>query len=994
MPAATTAAFVVAASCGLVALQLGAGRARPELAAPGRDPLAVAYLRAFVAGHPDDAAMRRRLVHEQLALGRFGDAQRTLGPLLAEGSPGDVRLALEVSLATWRAARTGTRERAGAEATVLARVELLAGKSPTVDVVSRAGAAAHELGRPDLAARAAERAAALDRANCAAWLAGAARDFLAAADPASAATSRRRAYDCSADGPAARARALDALDAEIAADRGADALRFAEELVARFPADPEILARAEALALGHGDPVGARRFAARLGDLGAADEAVLARLLDLDLAAGDLPGALRTAERMVTRTPSDPRLRRVLARVADWAGRPRLGLPHWMWLARRGDAAGLEHGLRLAHALDDDAALAELLTQQARRRALAAPALAELAGAFERLGSPERAVALLESAARRSTDAAAWEQLAAFHERRRDLPAAIAARSELARRHGASLPRSLPLARLQWAAGRPDAALAELASWSGVADRGETEYWQLLAELSWQQESDDLAERAYRAIWDAGASEPVGIERLVILSREAGRPGDAIRYGREGWARLGEPRLLILAMDDAAQAGRWDELARLRDQAGRDEERFAGSFAYWLLCAQLDQRRGRLDDAARDYRHALGIDGGSAAARSGLLWLLVERGDREGLAAALASWAGDADDDPGLWRAYAAGLERLGRLREALAFYQREVTADPDDDAARARYVAAVHRAAPPAATTLAAPSPTVLTAELGMTTLGPVALRRLAAAATTGVRGVELAVRSTVTRVSAGDRMPALDRSAVDLLAGAAVTALGGRTELLAGASVQRDGAVPRAALAHTRVVARAQARLEAAVNDLASESALLLIEAVRTRAGGSLALGSSRFYGRAGGEAKTWSTRSGTWLGRGGAGTLELGVHARIADPEINLRLQGGYQRNAVAVAMPAAPILPDELATLGVGVGAARWKVGAARLLLDGWLGWMAPPHRLAYRVHGELSVTPFTAAELSLAAYVASDNWMIGRGELGMTASLAYRFEGSP
>src|SRR5262249_17726739 len=157
--------------------------------------------------------------------------------------------------------------------------------------------------------------------------------------------------------------------------------------------------------------------------------------------------------------------------------------------------------------------------------------------------------------------------------------------------------------------------------------------------------SDELAERAYRAIWAGGSIDALGAERLVVLARDAGRPADAMRYGREGWARLGAPRLLLLAMDDAARAGAWGELERLRREARRDEARFAGSLAYWLLCAQLDARRGRVADAAHDYHRALGLDAGSAAARAGLLWLLIDSDERGALAAALARWAADADDD-------------------------------------------------------------------------------------------------------------------------------------------------------------------------------------------------------------------------------------------------------------------------------------------------------------------------------------------------------------
>ena len=78
------------------------------------------------------------------------------------------------------------------------------------------------------------------------------------------------------------------------------------------------------------------------------------------------------------------------------------------------------------------------------------------------------------------------------------------------------------------------------------------------------------------------------------------------------------------------------------------------------------------------------------------------------------------------------------------------------------------------------------------------------------------------------------------------------------------------------------------------------------------------------------------------------------------------------------------------LGVGLSAARWTGGPTTLLLDAWLGELTPPRRLAYRAQPGLAIQPFGGAELPLTGYVANDNWMIGRGELGMTASLTYRF----
>src|SRR5919202_6140658 len=105
-----TAAVVVFSSGSLGALRLWAGSAAD---APRHDALALALLRADLQRNPDDASARVRLVREQLALGMYRDAEGTLVPLLAAGtpSPATALLSLDVALAAWRAAPEGTPQR-------------------------------------------------------------------------------------------------------------------------------------------------------------------------------------------------------------------------------------------------------------------------------------------------------------------------------------------------------------------------------------------------------------------------------------------------------------------------------------------------------------------------------------------------------------------------------------------------------------------------------------------------------------------------------------------------------------------------------------------------------------------------------------------------------------------------------------------------------------------------------------------------------------------
>src|SRR5439155_13771366 len=191
-------------------LHLWAGEAD---SAPGpADALGLALLRADLELNPDDATLRMRLTREQLALGMYRDAERTLVPLFGAGTamaPEAALLSVDVKLAAWRAIAPELPARHAAQADALARLEAFLPRQGNLDDLAHAARAARELGRPDLAARADERAAALEP------------------DP-------RRAMDLG----------LTAVDEFRAADRGDEALRLAEKLVERFPADRTVVERA------------------------------------------------------------------------------------------------------------------------------------------------------------------------------------------------------------------------------------------------------------------------------------------------------------------------------------------------------------------------------------------------------------------------------------------------------------------------------------------------------------------------------------------------------------------------------------------------------------------------------------------------------------------------------------------------------------------------------------------------------------------------------
>jgi tetratricopeptide (TPR) repeat protein len=927
---ALTAAVIAVSIGSLGGLHLWAGEAD---GVPGHaDALGLALLRANLERNPGDSSLRLRLTREQLALGMYRDAERTLVPLFGAGSAMGLEAALlsvDVAMAAWRAVAPGLPGRRAAETSALARLEAFLPRQGNLDDLAHAARAARELGRPDLAARADERAAALEP------------------DP-------RRAMDLG----------LIAVDEFRAADRGDEALRLAEKLVERFPAERTVVERALAIALSQNDPRRARRLGERLISIGTVDPVSLGRQLDLELGAGDLAGALQTAERLAEVSPDDANSRLTAARVALWAGEPRRALLHWSWLAkRRGAPHDVDEALALARALRDEFAVADLLRTRARRMPLPAAALSELTHALESTAAPGIATTALERyASMRPADREAWEALASAQERKREFTAALGTRLEIARRFGASVANSVAAAKLHWALGRRGEALAELQAFVDSAPPDRSEYWEVLAEIAWQEEADPIALRAYQSLWESGHIDVAGTERLLMLARDSGRADDLIRIGRQGWSRMKQPRLLLLAMDEAARTGRWAQVERMAEEAAASGDDFASLPAYWMLRARADERAGRVPEAIGAYRRALAGDPKSKAARSGILWLLSGAHQRGTLSEYLANWADDAPNDPELSRAYVAGLEELRTARSPLL------------------------------------PPPVAAGVDIAAESLGNVVLGQQRAFVRSEIPGGELELRQGLLAAFPNDSGLRVPDAETRVLAQARLSGLAGQTEVTAGVSLRPDRNVLQAGVARTqRLASVGEARLEASLHEPADESLALRLEAVRTRVGGAIAVSEGAAYQRLALDWKRWSTRSGADVGKGGAANFEIGW--RTQGPDAIIRLQGGYQRNwlnagplpaALAVFAPdASAVLPDELAALGIGAGLTGLPVGPLRLATDAWIGSIGPPFRPAFRIQTAVAVAPFKNGELAMSAFAANDSFGVG-GNLGLSLSLTHRF----
>jgi tetratricopeptide (TPR) repeat protein len=300
-------------------------------------------------------------------------------------------------------------------------------------------------------------------------------------------------------------------------------------------------------------------------------------------------------------------------------------------------------------------------------------------------GGADRGTAALRARVRRfPAQRRGWELLADAEERRGDLKAAAVTVDEIGRHFGADLAQSVRAARLRRSLGESSAALASLSKLAGDAPETQVDFWRLLGALAWEVEDRAIAARAYRVLWEGGNADMAAAERLVLLDREAGRSDEAIRVARAGWARMGQPRLLLLGADTASATGQWDVLAELLDAAALRESDFGTIIHYRLLRARLLEHQGRVPEALEEFRQALILDPRSSEARAGVVWLLAGAGKWQPLTEALEGWSKDAWVDPMLWRPWAAGLDALGRHLEASAYWRRVALARSGGEAAAA----------------------------------------------------------------------------------------------------------------------------------------------------------------------------------------------------------------------------------------------------------------------------------------------------------------------
>lgn len=421
------------------------------------------------------------------------------------------------------------------------------------------------------------------------------------------------------------------------------------------------------------------------------------------LAAGKLDQAQRVAETAVRRLPNEPLWRERLAQVAEWNRQPTVALKSWLEYAQAtNDERAWDAVMRLAPGLSDDRAYLAALRHRAGGGNL--KTVDEVVAAYERLGEPEEAMAFLQGLSHGPNARELMERHAALAERAGRDDRAFALYQQLQQRFGPRPAYAMKLANMLYMRGQLVQALDAMLPAMRTASTQDILYWRTFNELARLNQRDDLLKDGYRQLMLAvGQSNddhclgmPPGPARNDCLAeaRDAAEadfanliafydkvPIDAGRIAEASWRKTGKPESLELAIHYYTRAHAYPCIERLLADL-TPAQRLAASQSGRFLLRRAEYLRvtGRREAALADLRHAAALPGGGSEALAGLLWALIDLGTDTEVRAVMRRLKDEAEDNPDLWGAFAAGSMRFQDGRAALHYLHKMASgksADP-----------------------------------------------------------------------------------------------------------------------------------------------------------------------------------------------------------------------------------------------------------------------------------------------------------------------------
>ncbi|WON73993.1 tetratricopeptide repeat protein [Nitrosospira sp. Is2] len=650
------------------------------------DHLSVLYLRLLLNIKPDDAGLRTELARQHINLGELREARNALEPLQLAGRIPELSvrlLVLELDFYDYSSVGDDGPDRKTKLANLKNSIIEISKTALPLSLLPSFIKLSLELEQTAVVADLYYRWSAVipHSSERMEKLKESARWYMAAEMPRKAAEIYDKGYKLAENKTEAREFSFLTLKALQAAGDRKLALEHFRNYQQLFPEDPELLDEAISINLADNNPRQAYEVGVLRLSLDPDNPEQIRKQVDRALGVGELQPALALAQRLVEIAPADGNAHEKLGTIAEWALMPEVALKEWLWLAKnRKDDAAITNALRLSKGLHFVDTSLDLLLQLSNTRKLAPEELNSLLFAYSEAGTYSDHVDFLKSYLKRYPDnSQAWEALAKTQEDAGRLSEAMETWELIGANFNRRPEATAHQAKLTWKNGQSEKALSMLLSHKDDMTAKETHFWEILGELSWELKQPEHSLSAYSVMWKSGNANVVVAERLIQLTRDMGRPEDAIAIGEEAYLRFDQSRWLLLAMDAANQAGSSAQLKRLLKTARSKESQFLDSEMYWLMQAQLQTHESRTDAAIQHYQQALNVNPASTTAKEGILWNLIAQNDKRALRSHVKAWRPDASKNQALWGVYGLALVKVGQHKEALPWFERKSRISPDD---------------------------------------------------------------------------------------------------------------------------------------------------------------------------------------------------------------------------------------------------------------------------------------------------------------------------
>ncbi len=436
------------------------------------------------------------------------------------------------------------------------------------------------------------------------------------------------------------------------------------------------------------------RLASPGGDLRPFNQEDYALAFDVFVGNGDLNRAYLVASEAVASVPNDLAWRLKLARLADWTRRPDAAWENWEYLFRNGDRGDetLNAVLRLAPFVNHPEMALEVWKIRMAHVPLTPAQWNDIRELFEIAAQPQQGSRFFEEQYRSRHDIALLDVAAKLAENAGDDERALRLYSERTDVAPFSVDAVLHAVVILFRLDRLREAYALMEAHRTQVPADAADFWRNLGRTAWDLMETDATELAYRNYVKSKQAELGDWARLILLVRQH-HPAEAADLSLEAYRRYGAIDYLVEALAIDAESGNLGAQERiLKSLVPEAVAKAEQNTRFLVLRAQYHQARSEPEAAWADLRRALALSPDAADAMLAALWFTIDTHRPRELESLLRAAAPRAQTDSGYWLAFAAANQELGRAKESIYWYGREVARNPDDNLLLLNYADALER--------------------------------------------------------------------------------------------------------------------------------------------------------------------------------------------------------------------------------------------------------------------------------------------------------------